>query len=58
MTIVDCGPMIYAIWRKLKHENSVCAIEMLEELFLERGPVSEELVYYASISDLTTSDLS
>ena len=43
MTVVDCGPSRYAIWRKVRSENAEDVSAVLEELFRERGPVDEVL---------------
>ena len=43
MTVVDCGPSRYAIWRKVRSENAEDVATVLEELFRERGPVAEVL---------------
>ena len=44
LTMVDCGPGRFAIWRKLSHETAACIIQQLEEVFFERGPVDEILM--------------
>ena len=43
MTVVDCGPSRFAIWRKVRSENAEDITAVLEELFRERGPVAEVL---------------
>ena len=43
LTLVDCGPSRYAIWRKLRHQDSSSVITQLEQVFLERGPPTEIL---------------
>ena len=43
LTLVDCGPSRFAIWRPLRRQDSVCAIENLERIFFERGPPQEIL---------------
>lgn len=44
LTIVDCGPSRFAIWRKVSSENSSDVVANLEEVFRERGPPTEILV--------------
>ena len=44
LSIVDCGPGRFAIWRKLNRETADAITEILEEIFLERGPVKEVLM--------------
>lgn len=43
LSIVDCGPSRYAIWKELNRENAESISKELEELFCERGPVKEIL---------------
>ena len=49
LSMVDCGPSRFAIWRELKRENSQCIIAELEEVFMERGPVNEILMDNATV---------
>ena len=44
LSIVDCGPGRYAIWRELKRETSQCICLQLQMIFRERGPVDEVLM--------------
>ena len=44
LSIVDCGPGRFAIWRELKRETAECIAAVMEEIFLERGPVDEVLM--------------
>lgn len=44
LTIVDCGPGRLAIWKKLVRESADIISSVLEEIFLERGPVEEILM--------------
>ncbi|KAK4318086.1 hypothetical protein Pmani_010884 [Petrolisthes manimaculis] len=44
LSVVDCGPGRFAIWRKLKRENAQEISAELESIFLERGPVNELLL--------------
>ena len=41
LTMVDCGPGRFALWRELKRESSQCIVLHLQEVFRERGPVDE-----------------
>ena len=42
--MVDCGPGRIAIWRQLKRESADEIASILNEIFLERGPVEELLM--------------
>ncbi|XP_035828301.1 uncharacterized protein LOC101862068 [Aplysia californica] len=44
LSIVDCGPGRFAIWKKLRRETAGFVTEVVEELMLERGPVREILM--------------
>lgn len=44
LSMVDCGPGRVAVWRKLRAENAEIIAGVLNELFLERGPVEEVLM--------------
>ena len=44
LTMVDCGPGRFAIWRALRYETANCIVQQLEEVFYERGPVDEILM--------------
>ena len=44
LTVVDCGPSRFAIWRPLRYENATYVVAELEAIFLERGPPSEILL--------------
>lgn len=44
LSVVDCGPGRFAIWRKLKREDAQEIAAELENIFLERGPVDELLL--------------
>ena len=37
LTLVDCGPSRYAIWRELRHSEASEIVRQLEAIFLERG---------------------
>lgn len=43
LTLIDCGPTRYAIWRKLRRQDAICVIEQLESVFYERGAPRELL---------------
>ena len=49
MSLVDCGPSRYAIWRKLTWEGAEEICRVVEEIFLERGPVTEILMDNATV---------
>lgn len=44
LSLVDCGPGRVAIWRELWAENAEEIARILNEIFLERGPVEEVLM--------------
>lgn len=44
LSMVDCGPGRVAIWRELRAENGEEIAGVMNEVFLERGPVDEVLV--------------
>jgi hypothetical protein len=44
LTVVDCGPSRFAIWRELQSESAECIAEQLKQIFLERGPPAELLM--------------
>lgn len=43
LTLIDCGPSRYTIWRKLLRQDSVAVTTQLESIFLERGAPVELL---------------
>ena len=43
LTLVDCGPSRFAVWRPLKRRTSAEVIERLERVFCERGAPEEIL---------------
>ncbi|XP_067949570.1 uncharacterized protein [Watersipora subatra] len=43
LTVIDCGPSRYAIWRKLKNETLSAVSEQLEHIFTKRGSSAELL---------------
>ena len=44
MTVIDCGPSRFSIWRHIRSENADEIARIVEELFRERGPVQELLM--------------
>ena len=44
LTMVDCGPSRFIIWRKMRSEDAVTIHDELEQLFRERGPPKEILM--------------
>ncbi|XP_076049371.1 uncharacterized protein LOC143030051 [Oratosquilla oratoria] len=44
LSMVDCGPGRFAVWRELKTETGEEIVRMMNEIFLERGPVDEILM--------------
>ena len=49
LSVVDCGPGRIAIWRQLKQESADEIASILNEIFLERGPVEELLMDNATV---------
>ena len=43
LTLVDCGPSRYAIWRRLRRSGAQEIVQQLENVFLERGAPAEIL---------------
>ncbi|CAM1330156.1 Uncharacterised protein r2_g3930 [Pycnogonum litorale] len=43
LTLIDCGPSRFAIWRHLRRQDSSSVIQQLESIFLERGAPLELL---------------
>ena len=43
LTIIDCGPSRFAIWRPLHRQDAPTVIRQLGNVFLERGPLMEIL---------------
>lgn len=37
LTVIDCGPSRFCLWRKLRNETAEAAIEQLNHIFQERG---------------------
>ena len=44
LTLVDCGPGRFVIWREMHNETSTVIIKNLHQIFCERGPVDELLM--------------
>ena len=43
LTLIDCGPSRFSIWRPLRRQDSVSVIEQFEHISFERGPPKEIL---------------
>ena len=43
LTLIDCGPARFAVWRRLRRQDTASIIEQLEMVFLERGAPPEIL---------------
>ncbi|KAG0717911.1 Endogenous retrovirus group K member 19 Pol protein [Chionoecetes opilio] len=43
LTLIDCGPSRYAIWRGIRRQDTASVTEQLESVFLERGAPKELL---------------
>lgn len=43
LTLIDCGPSRFSLWRPLRRQDAAAIIHELEGVFLERGPPSEIL---------------
>ena len=41
--MIDCGPALFAIWRRLPQQDATSVINQLKTLFYERGPPTEIL---------------
>lgn len=44
LTIVDCGPSRFAVWRLIRNENADSISAEIEQLFREHGPPAELLM--------------
>ena len=44
LTLVDCGPSRFTIWRHLRRETALSVVKQLEQIVLERGPMKELLM--------------
>lgn len=43
LSIIDCGPSRFSIWRKVASESSEDVVSVCRQLFMERGPPDEIL---------------
>ena len=43
LTLIDCGPSRYSIWRRIHHQGTASVIEQLGAVFFERGAPKELL---------------
>jgi hypothetical protein len=43
LTLIDCGPSRFSIWRQLTNETTEAVIKLLGQIFNERGPPKELL---------------
>jgi hypothetical protein len=44
MTLIDCGPSRFAVWREVRSENACDISRNMDEIFRERGPPSQILL--------------
>ena len=44
MTVIDCGPSRYAIWRRMENEDAPTIVNNLTQIFSEFGPPDELLM--------------
>ena len=44
LSIIDCGPGRFAIWRLLRRETAEGIVDILDEIFMECGAVREVLM--------------
>ena len=44
LSVVDCGPRRFAIWREMYNETARIIVTNLEQIFFEHGPVHEILM--------------
>lgn len=49
LSVVDCGPGRFAVWKELRKESADCVVALLNEIFFERGPAEEILVDNATV---------
>jgi len=43
LSLTDCGPSRFALWRQLRRQDSAAVVQQLEAVFFERGAPSELL---------------
>ena len=44
LTLVDCGPSRFCLWRRISDESGPALARQLENIFIERGPPTELLM--------------
>ena len=44
LSVIDCGPSRFTIWRKLRNETTDAAIDKLNNIFRERGAPSYSVI--------------
>jgi len=44
LSMVDCGPSRFAIWRELSSESAACIVAQFRQVVIERGPFEELLL--------------
>lgn len=49
LTLIDCGPSRFSIWRKLRLQDGRCIVSQLETIFYERGAPREILADNATV---------
>ena len=49
LSVVDCGPSWFAVWRGLSVETADHVARLLNEIFLERGPVRDVIMDNATV---------
>ena len=43
LTLIDCGPTRFAVWRRMQRQDTASVIQQLESVFFERGAPVELL---------------
>ena len=56
LSLVDCGPSRFAIWRRLSDETAAKIVANLQQVVIERGPFVELLLDNATAFRSTTVD--
>ena len=49
LSLIDCGPSRYTIWKRLNQANTVTVLGILNEIFFERSPPNEILLDNSSV---------
>ncbi|KAI0980168.1 hypothetical protein GJ496_005969 [Pomphorhynchus laevis] len=49
MSLIDCGPSHFSVWKQLSNESSEFAAKAIEDIFFERGPPVELLKFGVDI---------